>query len=77
VWFVAVDPHGYAQPVAPDALGEFRHVTLAAEESPFAVLRIQEEPFEVAEAIEDETSDLSGKGFMLFGRMLPPAIAGG
>jgi hypothetical protein len=77
VWCVSFNPDGDAQPVAPDSLGELCHVPFAAEELPFAVLRIQEESFEIAEAIEDETSDLSRKGFMHFWRMLSPAIAGG
>jgi hypothetical protein len=42
VWFVTLSPHGYAQPVAPDALGEFRHVPFAAKEFPFAVFGLKQ-----------------------------------
>jgi hypothetical protein len=43
VWFVTLSPHGYAQPVAPDTLGELRHVPLAAEEFPFAIFGFEQE----------------------------------
>jgi len=59
VWCVSFNLYGDAQPVAPDSLGELRHVPLAAEELPFAIFGLKQESLEVAEAIEGQTGDLS------------------
>jgi hypothetical protein len=77
VWCVSFNPYGDAQPIAPDSLGELRHVPFAAEELPFAIFGLKQESLEIAEAIEDQIGDLSCKGFVLFVRWLSDPISGG
>src|SRR5436309_3197955 len=64
--FVAFDPHGEAQPLAPSALRQFFHLFLPAEELAFTLLGVQEEALEVAEAIKDQAGYLARERSKLF-----------
>lgn len=58
--FVRADPDGDAEPLAPCAFGQRAHLPLAAPEFMLAVERVEHEPLEVPEPIEQEATDLAG-----------------
>ena len=55
-----------SQSLRPSVLHEFLYLLLAAREAPFAILRFEDESFEVAKVVENETYDFAGDAVLCF-----------